>query len=79
MKIRQALITDLEVAYKVTDQVKVSAGANNLFNHYPDKLNPALRQDFLAANSNGYVTQYPTFSPFGINGGYYYGRLTFTF
>ena len=79
VKIRQALITDLEVAYKVTDQVKVSAGANNLFNHYPDKLNPALRQDFLAANSNGYVTQYPTFSPFGINGGYYYGRLTFTF
>jgi iron complex outermembrane receptor protein len=78
-KIGTTGITDLEVSYRLLDSVKVAAGANNLFNKYPDKLNPKLRQDYLAANSSGFVTQYPTFSPFGINGGYYYGRLTFTF
>jgi len=25
------------------------------------------------------VTQYPNFSPFGINGGYYYGKVAYTF
>jgi iron complex outermembrane receptor protein len=30
-------------------------------------------------NSSGYVTKYPTFSPFGINGGYYYGKVTYSF
>jgi iron complex outermembrane receptor protein len=29
--------------------------------------------------ARGCTTQYPTFSPYGINGGYYYGRLTFSF
>ena len=61
------------------ESVKVSVGANNLFDKYPDKLPPAYKADYLAANSNGYVTKYPGFSPFGINGGYYYGRVTYTF
>ncbi len=77
--IKATLITDLEVSYKVIDAVKLSVGANNLFNKYPSKLNPAYRQTFLAANSNGFVTQYPTFSSFGINGGYYYGKIAYTF
>ena len=78
-KIKAQLITDLEVSYKVIDAVKVTIGANNLFNAYPDKLNPAYRNTFLTGNANGYVTQYPTFSSFGINGGYYYGKIAYTF
>lgn len=54
-------------------------GANNPFNRYPDKINALLRDDYLRNNSNAYVTQHPTFSPFGINGGYYYGKLSYTF
>ncbi len=77
--IKTTLITDLEVSYKILDAIKISVGANNLFNEYPDKLNPNYRQTFLAANANGYVTQYPTFSSFGINGGYYYGKIAYTF
>jgi len=73
------LITDLEIAYTVFDSVKLSIGANNLFNEYPDKLNPDYRQTFFVGNANGYVTQYPTFSSFGINGGYYYGKISYTF
>jgi len=79
VSIKTALITDLELSYKVLDNVKVAVGANNLFNYYPDRINYNYRFEFLTGNSNGYVTQYPTFSPYGINGGYYYGKLTYTF
>ncbi len=78
-KIDATFITDLEVSYKVIEAVKVTIGANNLFNKYPDKLNPDYRNTFLTGNANGYVTQYPTFSSFGINGGYYYGKIAYTF
>lgn len=78
-KIDAAFITDLDISYQVLERVRISVGANNLFNKYPDKVNAAARQDYLAANSTGYVTQYANFSPFGIDGGYYYGKLTYTF
>ncbi len=78
-KIKAQLITDLELAYKVFDSVKLSIGANNLFNAYPDKLNPDYRQTFFSGNANGYSIQYPAFSSFGINGGYYYGKISYTF
>ncbi|MDP3854244.1 TonB-dependent siderophore receptor [Phenylobacterium sp.] len=78
-EIEATLITDLEVSYKFTDSVKLAVGANNLFNTYPDKVNAQLRDEYFRNNSNAYVTQYPTFSPFGINGGYYYSKLSFTF
>jgi iron complex outermembrane receptor protein len=72
-------ITDLEASYRLTQKVTLAAGANNLFNVYPNKLNPALRQSYLANNSTGYVGQYQTQSPFGIDGGYYYGRVSVKF
>ncbi|MBP7817028.1 MAG: TonB-dependent receptor [Phenylobacterium sp.] len=71
-------ITDLEVSYKFFDAVTVSIGANNLFNKYPDKLS-AQFQAACVASGGGCVAQYPTYSPFGINGGYYYGRVTYAF
>jgi iron complex outermembrane receptor protein len=78
-EIDATFITDLEISYQVIESVKLTIGANNLFNKYPDKLNPAYRDTFFTGNANGYVTQYPTFSSFGINGGYYYGRVAYTF
>ncbi|MFD3264098.1 TonB-dependent receptor plug domain-containing protein [Phenylobacterium ferrooxidans] len=71
-------ITDLEVSYKFADAVTVSIGANNLFNKYPDELS-AQYQAACVASGGGCVAQYPTYSPFGINGGYYYGRVTYAF
>jgi iron complex outermembrane recepter protein len=79
LNIGTTFTTDLEISYKVIEAVKVTIGANNLFNKFPDKINQAYRNTFLAANANGYVTQYPTFSAFGINGGYYYGKIAVTF
>ncbi|HEX4152904.1 MAG TPA: TonB-dependent receptor [Steroidobacteraceae bacterium] len=74
-------ITDLDLGYQVTKNLKVDVGALNLFNRYPDKLNGVLRShyDNLAYNDNLGVQQYPSFSPIGIDGGFYYVRAAFTF
>lgn len=71
-------ITDAELSYKFPMGVVAAIGANNLFNKYPDKFSAAF-QSACVASGGGCVTQYPSFSPYGINGGYYYGRLTFSF
>jgi iron complex outermembrane receptor protein len=72
-------ITDLDVNYKFTKAFSVSVGANNLFNTYPDKLNPALVADWRSNGDNSAVQKYPSFSPFGINGGYYYAKANYNF
>jgi iron complex outermembrane receptor protein len=72
-------ITDLELSYRFTDALKASLGANNLFNEYPDQKNAALLQDYRSRLNTGAVAIYPSFSSFGINGGYYYGKLGFSF
>ncbi len=72
-----AAITDLEASYQATDRIKVTAGANNLFNTYPDRKNKDLVNGYVLNNDNSAVSKYPDFSPFGINGGFYYGRVTY--
>lgn len=77
--IESALITDLDIAFKVGAGVKLSIGANNLFNSYPDKQNKDLLQSYFNAGDNSAVAQYPSYSPFGINGGYYYAKVSYAF
>jgi iron complex outermembrane recepter protein len=71
-------ITDLELEYRAS-ALRLSVGANNLFNRYPDKVNDELLALYRAAGNTAAVSVYPWFSPLGINGGYYYGRLTYSF
>jgi iron complex outermembrane recepter protein len=74
-------ITDLDMSYQLSSRVKVSIGGINLFNKLPPHLNATLT----AHESNPYygdsnnVIQYPIFSPYGLNGGYYYGRIALSF
>jgi len=77
-KIGVTPLTDLEVAYQAS-ALKLSLGASNLFNRYPNKTNSQLLATYQAAKNTGAVTIYPSFSPFGINGGYYYGRMVYSF
>jgi iron complex outermembrane receptor protein len=73
-------ITDLEIAYRVTPQIKLSVGANNLFNQFPPTTPNRLNGTTLEPVNGALVWNVPySFSPYGINGGYYYGRVTFTF
>ena len=71
-----AAITDLEASYAVTPAVKASIGANNLF----DKKAPLRPQGASGPLDGSNVWNGPLgITPYGVNGGYYYGRLTYTF
>jgi iron complex outermembrane receptor protein len=78
-KISSKATTDLEVSARVTKAFTLSIGANNLFNKYPDHVNAQLLAAQRAALDNAAVTVYPSFSPIGINGGYYYARASYSF
>ncbi|MFC0135379.1 TonB-dependent receptor [Massilia eurypsychrophila] len=77
--IKGRALTDLEVSYKASTALTLSIGANNLFNKYPDMVNANLLAEQRANLDNSAVTVYPSFSPFGINGGYYYVRAGLKF
>jgi iron complex outermembrane receptor protein len=72
-------LTDLDVNYKVSKALSISVGANNLFNTYPDGMNKDLVKAWRANLDNSAVQKYPSFSPFGINGGYYYAKANYAF
>jgi iron complex outermembrane receptor protein len=78
-EIKSAATTDLEVSKSFGKAITVAVGANNLFNKYPDRNNADLIAAQNLALNNGAANQYPSFSPFGINGGYYYARATYNF
>ncbi|MDB5685989.1 MAG: TonB-dependent receptor, partial [Rhizorhabdus sp.] len=60
-------VADLDIGYDLSDHVTLSVGANNLFDAYPD------RNGLIAADGSG---AYGNFAPFGLSGGFYYGRVT---
>ena len=67
-----AFITDLNLSYWLTKKSRLSIGANNLFNKKPPNLPAAAIQYF------GFPVSTPNpswFSPYGVNGGFYYARL----
>ncbi|PTQ12747.1 TonB-dependent receptor [Sphingomonas oleivorans] len=63
-------VTDLDVGYDLSSHVTLSVGANNLFDAYPD------RNGIIAADGSG---AYGNFAPFGLSGGFYYGRVSVNF
>jgi iron complex outermembrane receptor protein len=78
-EIKPKVVTDLEVGYKINAAWSLAVGANNLFNIYPNGVNPDLLAAQRAAGDNAAVNVLPGFSPFGINGGYYYARANYKF
>jgi len=74
-------ITDLDIGYKITRNLRVDMGANNLFDIRPPTVPnvPNGSGGVQPADGNNVYGEPAQFSPFGINGGYYYGRVTFTF
>jgi iron complex outermembrane recepter protein len=77
--VRPHIITDLEVGYQLYTSIRLVAGANNLFNIYPEKLREDLLHSYVATDSFQAVYQYASWSPFGINGGYYYAKIAVRF
>lgn len=74
-----AAITDLELGYKLTRNIQLAIGANNLFDKKPP-VTPLVPGGGTSTISASLVNNTPlTYAPYGINGGYYYGRVTVTF
>ncbi|MGV1012595.1 MAG: TonB-dependent receptor [Flavobacterium sp.] len=63
-------VTDLTFGFKLSKELKLSVGSNNLFNVYPDK------QD---EQGNTEAGGYWDSVQMGFSGAYYYARLGFTF
>lgn len=76
-------VFDLEVSKQITDFLRVTAGAQNIFNNYPDRDIRAVGQP----NSNYYAVtggklsgqKYLPSAPMGYNGGLWYARVGVTF
>jgi iron complex outermembrane receptor protein len=71
-KINTTAIFDLDLGYKITEHIKVDLGANNLFNTFPPKT--PIVGGIPVDGALVYNVPY-AFAPWGINGGYYYGRI----
>lgn len=62
-------ITDISMSYRFPARITLTAGADNVFDVYPDRV--------IAPNSLNGIFQYSGLSPFGFNGAFYYARLSF--
>lgn len=73
-------ITDLDIGYMLNSKLKIDVGANNLFDIKPTTI-PTYNNGghYQPADGNNVFGEPIQFSPFGINGGYYYGRITYSF
>ena len=74
-------LTNLSIGYRLMRRLTLRVGAINLFDRYPSRYNRTLlaHYDAFRYGDTLGVFQYPMFSPFGINGGYYYVRATVGF
>ena len=65
------VLIDLEARWNVLENVRLTVGADNVFDEYPTKLPPLLN-----TTSN---TPFSNYSPFGRSGRYVYGRVSVNF
>ena len=72
--IEPAYIADLDVAYDLSGALRLSAGANNLFDRLPPAP-PAAALDVVDRNGN----RYPRNTPWGFAGAYFYLKLSASF
>jgi iron complex outermembrane receptor protein len=70
-------IADVNASYSFSGRLTISAGVDNIFDVYPDPNNQG--NATTAGNNNFGIFPYNQISPWGFNGAFYYGRLTFGF
>ena len=66
------VLFDTEIGFKLEPGIRLAVGANNLFNIYPTVL------DKVNQGATGF-SYYNPYSPYGISGGFYYGKINLTF
>jgi iron complex outermembrane receptor protein len=79
--LRPKFVSDLELRYTFKEHATFAIGANNLFDVYPEAFPRGNRPTSVGGQypvSNYYVP-FSTFSPFGFNGRFLYGRFSAQF
>jgi iron complex outermembrane receptor protein len=67
-----AYITNLNLGYALSPRARLSVGADNLFDKRPNELNAEAKKFFAIPVT---TPSYSWYSPYGIDGAYYYARL----
>lgn len=81
-KVDGVWVADLDLSYAFDNGLRVTVGAENLFDEYPDELNtaadgtPLTVPGLITGGSFGYPWEA---SPFGINGRFMYARFNYSF
>lgn len=70
-----ATLFDASVGIDITDKLRLQLGGNNILDTYPDKWDPVNAFPFPQL---GFTYGWETL-PFGINGAYYYGKVSYRF
>ena len=68
-----ALLTNLEVDYKILPHWSIGVGANNVGNKYPTRVPSSI------SHTQQGLTKYASYSPYGFNGGMYYVKTAIDF
>jgi len=72
-------VTDVSAGYTFLRRVRLSVGADNIFDVYPDENSDRGNGTTYSGNSNFGIFPYNGVSPFGFNGRFYYARMTYGF
>lgn len=76
LKPGSAVLVDLELGYRITEHIEFSVGGNNLLDEKPDKLAP---DSVIVGITRGNL-QFPMRGlAYGLNGGFYYARVSASF
>ena len=67
------VVTDISLSYTPNTWLTITAGANNIFDVYPDRLKNYTN------TTEGIIIFSQRASPFGFNGGYYFVNMAFSF
>jgi len=67
---------DLDVTYRLTDNIQISVGAENLLDRYPEK---SRENVFPATGTGQFGSYYPGGTTIGTNGAFWYTKLTAEF
>jgi iron complex outermembrane receptor protein len=84
LPIAPAWVVDLEVRVEPLDGLELAVGSNNLFDKYPTANPVGITTDPATGNprtnsANNYFLPFSSFSPFGFNGRFLYGRVSWSF
>jgi iron complex outermembrane receptor protein len=78
-KVSSTAITDLEIDYQYLQSWTIAFGANNLTDERPEAIGVVPGDPTTLQDGSNVVDAPLSISPYGINGGFYYTRLTFKF